>query len=289
MDISKVAILGVGTIGFQIAQLAAQSGYTVTVRDIEDEMLQGGKKNVKRGLKKHYVDKGKMSQEEADEIQGRMSWTTDLNKAVKDADMVIEAAFEDMEVKKGIFKEVDSLVRADTIIASNTSVLSITEIASLANGQERIIGTHFSNPVQIMKMVEVVKGANTSEETVSTVKDFLESLGRVPIAINDSPGFITSRMFIVMVNEAAKMVYEGVATVEEVDKAIKLGLNHPMGPLQATDLNVEISFKGLKYLQQELGDEYRPCPMLKRMVSAGHIGIKAGKGFYDYGKKRSSY
>jgi len=289
MDIKNVSVLGVGTIGFQIAQLAAQSGYNVTVRDIDEKIIQAGENNVKIGLKKHYVDKGKMTQEEADAIAGRMSWTTDLKKAVENADIVVEAVFENMEVKKNLYKEVESFVRPDTILASNSSVLSITEIASLCKKKDRAVGTHFSNPVQVMKMVEVAKGANTADETIKTTKEFLESLGRVPIVIKDVPGLITSRMFIVMVNEAAKMVYEGVATVEEVDKAIKLGLNHPMGPLMATDLNVEIAYNGLKYLQQELGEEYRPCPMIKRMITAGHVGRKAGKGFYDYEKKGTTY
>ena len=207
MDIKKVSVLGVGTIGFQIAQLAAQSDYDVTVRDIDEKIIQVGENNVKSGLKKHYVDKGKMTQEEADAIAGRMSWTTDLKKAVESADIVIEAVFENMEVKKNLYKEVEPFVRPDTILASNSSVLSITEIASLCKKQDRAVGTHFSNPVQVMKMVEVAKGANTTDETVKTTKEFLESLGRVPIVIKDVPGLITSRMFIVMVNEAAKMVY----------------------------------------------------------------------------------
>lgn len=282
MEVKNIAVLGVGTIGYQIAQQAAQNGFQVYLRDVEDGIVARGLETIKKGLQKFFVEKGKMGQEEANGIVARIKGTTDLKEAVRDADVVIEAIPEVMELKKQVFKELDELSSPKTILASNTSGLSITEIGSLTKRQDKIIGTHFFNPVQVMRLLEVVKGANTSEETLNTIKDLAKKLRKEIVVLNDSPGFITTRIILVMINEAIKLIHEGVATAEDVDKAVELGFNMPMGPLKIHDINCEIALHGLEYFRKEFGDAYHPCPLMKKAINAGYLGLKTGKGIRDY-------
>ncbi|MFQ6014243.1 MAG: 3-hydroxyacyl-CoA dehydrogenase family protein [Anaerolineae bacterium] len=286
MEVKNIAVIGAGVMGSQIAQVAAQAGFEVRMRDISDELVQRALDGIRGSLKRFFVDKGKMTAEEAEEIMGHIQGTTDLAAAVKEADLAIESIPENMALKKEMFQDLSDLCRAETILASNTSALSITDIASASTRPERVIGMHFFNPVAVMKLVEIVRGAKTDEETVATVKEVAEKrLGKETVVINDSPGFITSRMVDVIINEAACMLEEGVASAEEIDKAIKLGLGHPMGPLELADFTngVAIAMEGMTYLQQEFGDpKYRPSYLLKQMVRAGHLGRKVGRGFYEY-------
>lgn len=282
MEIKNVGVLGVGTIGYQIAQLCAQYGFNVNLRDIDETLVQSGLSKIKVGLQKFFVDKGKMSQDEADTIYGRITGTTDLQAAVADVDLVIEAIPEKMELKQEVFKELDETCPPHTILASNTSALSPTAIGSLTNRQGKIIVTHFINPVQVIKLVEVVKAEKTSEETIEAIENFLKTMEKEVVLVKDSPGFITTRLFVVIINEAIKMVEEGIASVEDIDKAVKLGLNHPIPPLRAADISLDTGLHCLKYLQDKLGREYTPSPLLEKMVQEGKLGVKTGEGFYKY-------
>ncbi len=285
MEIRRVSVLGVGTIGYQIAQQAAMCGYVTTLRDIDANLIRSGLKRIRDGMETHYVKKGKMSQPEVEEILGRLSGATDLEEAVRDADFVVESIPPDIDLKKQVFKELDDACPPHTILASNTSNMSITEIGSLTRRQDKVIGTHFFNPVQKMRLNEVVRGAHTSDETVEATLAFAQRLKKETVVINDYPGFICSRITNVMLNEAIKIVHEGIATPEQVDKAIRLGLNHPVGPFQIADINLEVPLHGLEYLQRELGENYRPCPLLRKMVNAGLLGKKTGRGFHIYSGK----
>ncbi len=283
MEIKKVCVLGTGTIGFQIAQQAAQvAGYQVAIRDLDDGLVQNGLDQIKGGLDKFFVQKGKMTQEDADEIFGRIEGTTDLKQAVEGADLVIEVIPEILDLKKGLFKELDELCAPHTILASNSSSLCITEIASLTNRQDKAVGTHFFNPVAILKLLEVVVGFNTSTETIETIEGFAKRMNKEVVTVKDSPGFITTRLFCTLVNEATKLIQEGVASAEEIDRAMMLGFNWPMGPLRAGDWNTEVTFNVLNYLRDQLGDAYRPTKFLKQMMSAGHKGRQVGRGFFEY-------
>jgi len=284
MEIRKICVLGTGTIGYQIAHQAAIKGYKVCLRDIDDGLLKNAEEKIKKETQKFFVDKGKLTQEEGNAVIERLSFTSDLKEAVTGADVVIESIFEDMELKKRVFKELDEICAPSTIIGSNTSSLSITEIGSLAKRQDRIIGIHFSNPVTVMKLCEIILGANTSDETLDIARDLAIKMGKEPVIVKDSPGFITTRLFVTLVNEAAKIVYEGIAGPADIDRALELALGHPMGPLKTADMNIEIAYKCLKYFREEFGDEYRPCPIFKKMINAGHLGVKSGRGFYEYRK-----
>ncbi len=283
MEIKKVCVLGTGTIGFQIAQQAAQvAGYQVTIRDIDDGLVQKGLDQIKGGLDKFFVQKGKMTREDADEIFGRINGTSDLKQAVEEADLIIEVIPEILDLKKKVFKELDELCAPHTILASNSSSLCITEIASLTNRQDKTIGTHFFNPVAILKLLEVVIGFNTSTETIETIEGFAKRMNKEIVTVKDSPGFITTRLFATLVNESTKLIQEGVASAEDIDRAMSLGFNWPMGPLAAGDWNTEVTFNVLNYLRDQLGDSYRPTKFLKQMMSAGHKGRQVGRGFFKY-------
>lgn len=282
MEIKKICLLGAGTIGSQISQLAASSGFIVSMIDIEDRFVQSGLNSIKGSLSKFYVDKGKMTQEEADAVLDRIKGTVDLREAVKNAQVVIECIPEVMELKQQAFKELDEICDPETILVSNTSSLSLTAIGSLTNRQDKVIGMHFFNPVTVLRFIEIVRGAKTSDETYETAKALAQKFGDDTVTVGDSPGFITSRLFTVLINEAAKIVSEGIASPEDVDKACQLGLGHAMGPLASADLGIEVVFHTLKYLREELGDSYKPCQLLTKKVLSGELGRKTGRGFYNY-------
>lgn len=286
MVVNTIAVIGAGVMGSQIAQVAAQAGFEVWMREIEDDLVARALGSIEGSLERFYVRKGKMTADEAHAVTLRIKGTTDLAAAVRYADLVIESVPEDMDLKKKVFSELSALCRENTILATNTSALSITDIASAATLPERVIGMHFFNPVAVMKLVEVVRGAKTSDQTVAVVKEVAEErLDKETVVINDTPGFITSRMVDVIINEAACMLEEGVASAEDIDKAIKLGLGHPMGPLELADYTngISITLEGMTYMMEEFGDpKYRPSYLLKKMVRAGYLGRKAGRGFYTY-------
>ena len=286
MEINKVCVLGAGTMGSGIAQLFAQNGYKVSIRDIEDRFIQGGLNMIKANLKKFSVDKGKMTQSEADAIFARLSGTTDMKEAVTGAQLVIECIPEQIQLKLQTFKELDRLCAPEAILASNTSSLSITAIASATKRQDKVIGMHFFNPATVMKLVEIIPGAKTSEETYKTIRELSLKLGKEVVTSKDSIAFIVNRIFMAICNEAAKLVFEGVATPEDVDKGCQLGLGHAMGPFRTMDLTgIDIAFDVLGILREEFGEAYRPCPLLKMKVLAGELGAKTGKGFYNYSQR----
>lgn len=226
-----------------------------------------------------------MTEAEIEQVMSRLEGVVDLGKALIDVDLVIESIPPDIELKKRVFQELDAKCPGRTILASNTSNMSITEIGSLTKRKDKVIGTHFFNPVQVMKLIEVVRTKHTSDDTVAAIEKFSKTLRKETVILNDFPGFICSRITNVMINEAVKILHEGIATAEQIDKAMRLGLNHPVGPLQIADINLEVPLHGLQYLQKELGESYRPCPLIEKMVNEGMIGRKNGKGFYDYDKK----
>jgi len=282
--IKKVAVIGAGTMGAGIAQVVAESGVNVIVTDVADEFLQKGMNTIKKFITRS-VDKGKISQVQADAILGRIEGSLDLN-AVKDADIVIEAAPENMNLKKKIFSDLDNICKPDAIIGTNTSSLSITEIASATKRPDKVVGVHFFNPAPIMKLVELIRGYNTSDETYETVQAFVKKLGKKVVLVNEAPGFVVNRILTPMINEAIIALQEGVASVEGIDTAMKLGLNHPMGPLALADfIGLDVVLAILDYLYEEFGyPKYKACPLLRKMVRAGELGRKTGKGFYDYSK-----
>jgi 3-hydroxybutyryl-CoA dehydrogenase len=285
MKINKVCVVGAGVMGSQLAQLLAINGYEVSMTDIEDRFVQNGMNAIKGNLKKYFVDKGKMTQEEADKVIGRIEGTTDLKRAVKGAQLVIECILEEMELKQQTFKQLDELCAPETILASNTSALSITAIGSLTRRQDRVIGMHFFNPVVVMRLVEIIRGIKTSDETCQVIKEMSAKLGKETIIVNkDTPGFVVTRLFLVFCNEAVKLLEEGVASVEDIDKGCQLGLGHAMGPFRSQDLvdGIPVAVHALDYMRSELGESYRPCPLWRRKVESGELGVKTGKGFYSH-------
>lgn len=282
-DIKKVAVIGAGIMGTGIAQVCAQAGYEVGLRDIEDEFVERSISTMKSSLGK-LVQKGKISQGDADAIISRIKGTTDLKEAAGDADLVIEAVVENMDVKKQVFKELDEICPERTIFASNTSSLSITEMAAATKRPEKVVGMHFFNPVPVMRLVEIVRGLTTSDETVEVARAFAEKLGKTPVVCKDSPGFIANRIALPSLNEAMFALMEGVAPKEDIDTAMKLGYNWPMGPLELADLvGLDTLLAIFEVFYNEFGDpKYRPCPLLRQMVRAGYLGRKTGKGFYEY-------
>ncbi len=282
MEVKVIGVLGAGTMGSGIAQVAAEAGFEVIMRDIEDNFVYRGMSAINKNLGR-AVNKGKKSKEEAEEIVGRIHGTTNLED-LENADLVIEAVIEDMELKKEIYKDLDRICKPEAILASNTSGLSITEMASATNRPEKVVGMHFFNPAPIMKLVEVINGAVTAYETFQLIMDLARKMGKEPIAVNESPLFVVNRILMTMINEAAYLLMEGVAGVEDIDKGMQLGANHPIGPLAVGDLvGIDVILSVQENLYQETGDsKYRPCPLIRKMVRAGHLGRKSGKGFYSY-------
>lgn len=278
----KVGVLGTGTMGAGIIQVLAQSGYEVVLRARRETSVEKGIATIEKNLSK-MVAKEKITEDQKTEIMGRIHGSTDI-EIVKDADLIIEAATEDMEAKKALFAELDELVGPDTILATNTSSLSITEIASATKRPDKIIGMHFFNPVPAMKLVEIIKGLATSEETKKTIVELSEKLGKTPVEVEEAPGFVVNRILIPMINEAIGILADGVADAEGIDNAMKLGANHPMGPLALGDLiGLDVVLAIMDVLYKEYGDpKYRAHVLLKKMVRAGKLGRKSGEGFFKY-------
>lgn len=278
----KIFVLGAGTMGSGIVQAFAQKGYEVIVRDIKDEFVQSGIARINKGLSK-LVSKGKMTEETKEDILSRISGTTDMNLAA-DCDLVVEAAIENMKIKKEIFVELDKICKPETILASNTSSLSITEVASATNRPEKVIGMHFFNPAPVMKLVEIIRGMATSQETFDAVKELSVAIGKEPVEVAEAPGFVVNRILIPMINEASFILQEGIASVEDIDTAMKYGANHPMGPLALGDLiGLDVCLAIMDVLYNETGDtKYRASSILRKYVRAGWLGRKSGRGFYNY-------
>ncbi|MFZ2493268.1 MAG: 3-hydroxybutyryl-CoA dehydrogenase [Thermoanaerobaculia bacterium] len=281
----KIVVIGGGTMGNGIAHTAAATGFDVTLLDVSDAILQRAVTTIGANLQRG-VDKGKMTAEEREAVLGRITPTTDF-AAVADADIVIEAIIENLAAKIQLFEKLDQTTPSDCILASNTSSISITKIAASTKRPDKVIGMHFMNPVPVMTLVEVIRGIATSDETWQKVEDLSKRMGKTAIEVNDYPGFISNRVLMPMINEAIFALYEGVATREAIDGVMKLGMNHPMGPLTLADfIGLDVCLAILRVLEDGFGDpKYRPCPLLVKMVDAGWLGRKSGRGFYEYGGK----
>lgn len=278
----KILVCGAGTMGAGIAQVIAESGHEVFLRDIEEKLVARGIAGINKNLSRN-VEKGKMTAEEKFAIMSRITDIVDL-QVVKDVDLVIEAIVERMDVKKALFKELEDVCPSTTIFASNTSALSISELASSTKRPEKVIGMHFFNPAPVMKLVEVIKGAGTSEQTYEAVIELVKQLGKNPVVVEEAPGFVVNRILVPMINEAAFILMEGIASAQDIDVGMKLGANHPIGPLALGDLiGLDVCLFVMETLYSETGDvKYRPCPLLRKMVRAGYLGRKTNKGFFVY-------
>lgn len=282
MCIQKVMVIGAGQMGSGIAQVCAQAGYDVKLNDMKQEFYERGIGVITKNLKRD-VEKGRKTEEEKVAILGRITMSLDIQDA-SDVDIVIEAAVENMEVKQSIFKQLDGIAPAHAILATNTSSLPITEMAAVTKRPEQVIGMHFMNPVPVMKLVEVIRGLATADEVYQAVEEMTLKLAKTPVEVNDFPGFIANRILLPMINEAIYALYEGVATKEAIDDVMKLGMNHPMGPLTLADfIGLDTCLSIMEILHEGLGDsKYRPCPLLRKYVAAGWLGKKSGRGFYVY-------
>jgi len=282
MEIKKVMVVGAGQMGSGIAQVCAMAGYKVYLTDLTGELVGKGLSTIEKNLSRQ-VAKGRMTEIEKANVVENISLSTDLNDAEK-VDIVIEAATENMEVKKEIFAKLDTIAAEHVILASNTSSLPITEIAAATTRPEKVIGMHFMNPVPVMKLVEIIRGLATADDVYETVEEMAKTLGKVPVEVNDFPGFVSNRVLMPMINEAIYTLYEGVATKEAIDEVMKLGMNHPMGPLTLADfIGLDTCLYIMETLHEGFGDDkYRPCPLLRKYVKAGWLGKKTGRGFYMY-------
>jgi 3-hydroxybutyryl-CoA dehydrogenase len=285
MDVKLIGVVGAGQMGGGIAEVAISSGFTVVMRDMTPEFVQKGRMRIAADLERR-VQKGKMTAEEQKAVLGRLTTTTRLEE-FKDCDLVIEAASEQIPIKKEVFQTLDAVTRKSAVLASNTSSIAITRIASFTKRPDRVVGMHFFNPAPVMKLIELIRGMETSEETFQTAREVSLKMGKTPWEAKDFPGFISSRLIFNYMNEGIYALYEGLGTKEEIDNIMKMGANHPMGPIELADLvGLDTVLSVMKILNEAFGSRYHPCPLLTRYVEAGHLGVKTGKGFYDYGGRK---
>jgi 3-hydroxybutyryl-CoA dehydrogenase len=283
--IKNVVVIGSGVMGRGIAYVSAVGGFNTTLVDIKEEQLTSAKQEITNIFEK-AIARGKMTEERRTEAESRLYYSTDLVQAAKEADLIIEAVPEKLEIKKSVFEMIDEHAPTTCYFATNTSTMSPTEIASFTKRPEKVIAMHFFNPVHKMKLVEIIRGLETSDETAEVIKQVAEQMGKETVVVNEFPGFVTSRISALVGNEAFYMLQEGIGTPEEIDKAIKLGLNYPMGPFELADLvGLDTRLNNLKYLHEKLGEKYRPAPLLEQYVKAGRLGRKTGRGVYDYTNK----